>query len=108
MGLWPFNGGITHDVRVEEYVDLDGLEYAFEFAENERAYLKRAWTCQEEGGEFQVLKEVGHGGMKTNLKIVLRSEYFPTQADVERNCEEEYGGGCYIVQVTTHRAICKT
>ena len=47
MGLWPFNGGITHDVRVEEYVDLDGLEYAFEFAENERAYLKRSWICQD-------------------------------------------------------------
>jgi len=47
MGLWPFNGGKTRDVRVEEYVDLDGLEYAFEFAENERAYLKRAWICQD-------------------------------------------------------------
>ena len=109
MGLWPFKGGKTHDVRVEEYVDLDGLEYAFEFAENERAYLKRAWICQDQGGEFQVLKEVGHGGMKTNLKIVLRSEYFPTQEDVERNCEEEYGGGRYIVQVTKpYRALCKT
>ena len=47
MGLWPFNGGKTRDVRVEEYVDLDGLEYAFEFAENERAYLKRARICQD-------------------------------------------------------------
>ena len=109
MGLWPFNGGRRHSVRVEDYVDLDALEYAFEFGENERVYLERAWRCQDAGGEFHVLKDTGSNGQKGGHRIVLRSEYFPTQADVERNCEEEYGGGHYIVEVTKpYRALCKT
>ncbi len=42
MGLWPFLGGSNHSAKLDEgdeYFDLDDLEYAFEFGENERVPL---------------------------------------------------------------------
>jgi len=39
MSIWPFHGKNQHAVHVGEYFNLDELEYAFEFDENEGILL---------------------------------------------------------------------
>ena len=39
MSIWPFRGKNRHTVHVGEYFNLDELEYAFEFDENEGILL---------------------------------------------------------------------
>ncbi len=52
MSIWPFHGKNQHAVHVGEYFNLDELEYAFEFDENEGILLwanleMRTWLRRE-------------------------------------------------------------
>ncbi len=52
MSIWPFHGKNQHAVHVCEYFNLDELEYAFEFDENEGILLwanleVRTWLRRE-------------------------------------------------------------
>jgi hypothetical protein len=43
MAIWPFQGKNNHTVHVNSLFNLDELEYAFEFSDDEGILLERAY-----------------------------------------------------------------
>jgi hypothetical protein len=46
MSIWPFQGKNNHTIHVNSYFNLDELEYAFEFSDDEGILLERAYDNQ--------------------------------------------------------------
>jgi len=59
MAIWPFQGKNNHTVHINQFMNLDELEYAFEFGDDEKILLQRAYENQQQGGVFHVLKQTG-------------------------------------------------
>jgi len=101
-GIMAVFRGNKHSAQMDDgdgYFDLDNLEYAAEFRENERANLHLARDCRRRGGEFHVIKETGLGcRTKGALRSIARTEYFPSREDVIRLYGEEHCGGHYLCQ----------
>ncbi len=113
MAIWPFQGKNSHTVHVNSYFNLDELEYAFEFSDDEGILLERAYDNQQRGGVFHVPKQTGFSGSngqrnsQSAMKSIAQIEYCPTREDMTRLFEDEYGGGRSITQVTRpSRQIC--